>query len=276
MTDGVCSNLITTNYDLFFDTIWKKYPDFIGTNPILDNHEYDWEGYYSSRKNKRCYWKIHGSLSHVVFKSEKGSKNPYIFSLPRFAVSSNKPGIATAYRLKHTIPYLGYEAHVYTKTDFCQIRHLSPRFIPYIDWSFGNNRSLFNKEILGAKTVLSKPDSIAAIVLIGFRGFYDPKGHPWNEELYEDLIQLLDSGYNNIYMAVHAKQYAHRRDRESNLMQRLIKAKHCWGYRSIRDFFESVLALSMSFPLSLVEDEYLHWKMHWFLTGRERIYKGGI
>jgi hypothetical protein len=66
MVDGVCRDLITTNYDLFFDSIWEKHPDWgVKQNPLAKSGEFCWAGYYSARiaaRNKPRYWKIHGSL----------------------------------------------------------------------------------------------------------------------------------------------------------------------------------------------------------------------
>lgn len=278
VNDGLCRDIITTNYDLFFDSIWKKYSRLrIKTNPVLTDGEYDWDCYYS-HSVKNCftrYWKIHGSLSHVVFNSKVGSRTPYIFALPRFTVSSNEPGITTAYQLKHSLPFLGYESEIYYRTNFKRGR-LDSTFIPYIDWSFGNNRSLFQREISGARAALFNPRSLAAVVMVGFRGFYDSTIHPWNEELVENINHLLNSGYEKIYMAVHENQYAAIKEPSSMLMQRLDSLNHCWTYRSVQHFFYSFFStFSKYFPISFVEDEYRHWKLYWFLVGKEKAHKGG-
>lgn len=125
ITDGLCKDVITTNYDLFFDVLWERTPSLMMVqNPVRDASEYDWEGYYAARlhDNRRPrYWKIHGSLSHVCFQQKVPPHLHHIHRLPRFAISVNNDDLATAYRIPSQAPILNYEMSIHAGTGICAL-----------------------------------------------------------------------------------------------------------------------------------------------------------
>jgi hypothetical protein len=275
--DGLCRDLITTNYDLFFDTIWERSDFPIACNPVANPDEYLWEGYYSRRhaaKNLRRYWKIHGSLSHVCFVSP-ASASPHPYRLPRFAVSINDDTLARAYEIPSQAPFMGYESEQYCGTPFSSLHTLSGSFLPFIDRTYGNNRTPFQREIDGAKAVLADQRSLAAVVLLGFSGYYNQRisSHPWNEELVPAIENLLRSGFDNVYMAVHQKQFERMSDPRHGvrygLMRTLDAAKRCYVYRKAGHFATELLKRnSRCFPYNYAENAYARWK-RWYLDTSE-------
>ncbi len=272
LNDGICKNVITTNYDMYFDSIWNKNPTLkILQNPILSKQEYDWEGYYSSKSQKKdaAYWKIHGSLSHVIFKQKKLTEHKYIFKLPRFIVSSNSPTIQKTFRIERLLPCLDYEQKVFPNTMFnCNHKEYRKRFEPYIDWVFNNDRVLFKNEIQRALKILKKPSSIAAIILVGLSGFHSPTSHPWNEELVEELSGLHRNGFDKIFMAVHEKQFLKINGRNYGFMKKMYLDNKCWVYKETSDFINGILSYSNKMRYSEFNDNYKKWQ-RWYLAGKE-------
>jgi hypothetical protein len=278
IADYACSDLITTNYDLFFDSIWRKFPSLaVATNPVAADHEYLWDGYYSWRKRSRRprrYWKIHGSLSHGVFRSKKPYPTSYMLvGLPRCAIGTNQPNIAAAYGLDTTSPFLGYEALEFPGTNFPDHNRLDATFEPFIDWTYGNDRTLFTREIAEAKKVLRNTRSTAAIVLIGFRGYHNPSNphDPWNEELVPVLQDLIKSGFDKIFMAVHQNQAAKLGDSTSQFMTERFSAGRGVSFADAGAFMEELVMKHTShFPYLLVDAEFEKWANYYYLTTPER------
>lgn len=276
--DGLCRDVITTNYDLYFDTLWERSDFPIACNPVANPDEYLWEGYYSPRNaaNNPCrYWKIHGSLSHVCFAPTASSVSPHPYRLPRFAVSINNDTIAQAYKIPSQAPFMGYESEQCRGTPFSTLTDLSGPFFPFIDRTYGNDRTHFRREIDGAKAVLADKRSLAAVVLLGFSGCYDHRkpNHPWNEELVPALENLLSSGFKNIYMAVHQKQFNRMSSRRYGvrygLMKELNDNKRCHVYRKAGVFATELLKHnSRCFPYNYADYAYAQWK-RWYLCKPE-------
>ena len=278
VNDGLCDNVITTNYDMFFDSIWTKYPNLrVLMNPVLRRGEFNWEGYFSSASKTPAtnYWKLHGSLSHIAFKFGGTGTKSHIFKLPRFMVSSNEPETKSYFSLKHSLPFLGYEAERHPKTHFYLTESQDDHFIPFIDWSFSNDRTPFEREIKWAQSKIKQVDSIAAILIIGFSGYFDPKRSPRNEEIVEGLNALLNSGFDKMFMVVSKKQYGRTKDPPYGLMRRLRRSGHCWKFEDssddfIEDFF---LTYSDYFPFLSVRREFLKTWPRWFLVQPESIHR---
>jgi len=277
LLDGICSDLITTNYDLAFDSIWAKYPNWhMPMNPVCRDGEYLWEGYYSHRKQRRAphrYWKIHGSLSHVVFRSLTTPTEFQLTRLPRFAVATNYSDIGDAYGLHTIAPFLGFEQTEFPHTLFPNYDTLGGMFAPFIDWTYANNRDPFKREIDAVTKLLKDKSRWSAILLIGFRGFHDPTDphNPWNEELTPVLLNLIDDGCTNIFMAVHQAQYGHLADKESVLMRRLEDIGRCASFDDMHKPFVNIFARhSHRFPYALTLTEYKKWANYWYINTKER------
>lgn len=275
VTDRACGHVITTNYDLFFDSIWQKCPLLnVARNPVAKKNEYLWDAYYSyQRKSSQspCYWKIHGSLSHGVFRGKTSKDDRLLVSLPRFAIPTNQPEIAKAYGLDTTSPFLGYEASENPGTAFPDHLKLDPTFQPFIDWMF-HDRKIFDREIAGAKAVLSDVNKIEAIILLGFRGYFNRANpaDPWNEELVLILDKLLGSGFDNIFMAVDDRQYATRHEAASEFMRNRFSAGKADRYTDVGKFMRDLLSrYSLLFPYALVDSEYAKWANYFYASTPE-------
>ena len=248
---GLCRDVITTNYDMFFDTIWQNFASSsIQQNPVLDFGEFGWEGYYTSKYKARAkprYWKIHGSLSHVCFQTLAGDGQHHLHRLPRFAISSNNDLLAKSFGIPTQAPHMGFEAQRYPKTRFAHPVELKASFKPFIDWTYSNDRGRFKREIEGAKAVLISPKKIAALILIGFSGYYNDSdvNDPWNEELVPEIRRLKNSGFSNIFMSVHNEQYK-RIDRPPySLMREMGDENRCWTYDVSGDFMLELVTSSL-------------------------------
>lgn len=275
--DGVCDHVITTNYDLYFDSIWKKSPNLkVALNPIATKQDYRFGGYYSLRKRSakaRCYWKIHGSLSHGVFRSKKAPQNGILVSLPRCAIATNRPKIASAYGLKTTCPFLGYEATTHSGTHFPDHDDLDDTFEPFIDWTYHNRRDLFAREIGAVKKILANSRNVEAIILVGFRGYYNPSdpNDPWNEELVPPLERLIAGGFSNVFLTVHDNQAATLGEPTSRLMRERFSSGKGISYVDAALMMRELLSRhSNRFPYALVDSEFAKWANYYYLPGKER------
>lgn len=277
VVDGVCRDLVTTNYDLFFDSIWEKYPALgVRQNPVVGSEEYCWADYCSPRlaaRKKPRYWKIHGSLSHIVFQGRNHPAQRQIHRLPRFPISTNQPDLAKAFGMKSLAPYMGYEAGRFLRTQFAHPDFLQAQFEPFIDWSCGNKRSMFRREIRHASRIICEKRSVAAIVVIGFRGYHN-EANPAdsrNEELVPVIDAILDEGDPPVFMAVHEKQYVQRHEPTSRLIRRLDRIGRCHPYNEVGMFMQKLLRPPNchSFPFDTAWNEYKIWSNHWFLTMKE-------
>ena len=272
---GLCHDVITTNYDMFLDTLWQRSPQLrVQQNPILETDEYSWEGYFSSKRSGiryPRYWKIHGSLSHICFGGWNGGPQ-HIHRLPRFAVSANDDSLAKKYRIRTQAPYMGFEMACYPRTRCANHADLTGRFRPYIDWTWKNDRIRFQREIEAAKAVFRYPERIAAVLLIGFSGYYnnDNPNDPWNEELVPEIRNLRMNGFQNVYMAVHSAQVKRMNRHPYGLMRELATEKQCWPYQIAGNFMADLLKdFSCRFPYDYAEAEYAKWKRCWYLPQGE-------
>ena len=271
---GLCRDVITTNYDMFFDTLWQHSPGLrVHQNPVAEDDEYSWEGYYSSQRGAMVcprYWKIHGSLSHVCFGGRCGRRHN-IHRLPRFAISANDDSLARKFRIATQAPFMGFEVACYPRTLCADQADLIGGFSPYIDWTWDNDRARFQREIEGAKAVLRSPGKIAAVFLIGFSGYFNKRdlNDPWNEELVPEIRNLRMNGFRDVYMAVHKAQADRIKHPAYGLMRELSAEKQCWPYEYAGDFMTDLLRdYSRKFPCDYAEAEYKKWR-HWYLPPGE-------
>jgi len=272
--------MITTNYDMFFDSVWRKYPSMrIATNPVATKNEYLWDGYYSyksSSKNAKSYWKIHGSLSHGVFNSAGAIHDAHLLvSLPRIAIPTNRPEIAAHYGIKTTSPFLGYEASANPDTDFPNHRNLESTFQPFIDWTYRNDRSRFHREIEAVKSILRKPDAFEAIILLGFRGYYDHANpaDPWNEELIPVLEDRIAAGFDDSCMAVHKAQFATLKEPGSAFLRDRHSRGRAAQFSDAGAMMRELLSrYSKRFPYNLVDAEHAKWANYYYLSSTEAIH----
>jgi hypothetical protein len=280
VADGICRDVITTNYDLFFDAIWAKHPDLhILQNPVLSRKECAWDGLYSYEQPGRDlprYWKIHGSLSHIVFRGSRDPECCQIHRLPRFAVSTNQDDLSTHFRNQTLAPFLGFEAQAYPLTRIPHPKQLKRTFTPFIDWTFNNKRDLFRREIEAAKRILSDVRSIAAILIVGWRGYYNSAktDDPRNEELAPDLLRLVGGRHlPPIFMAVHQRQFRLASLRTSALMRRIIAQGNCFEYSNVDHFVTELLFKACrNFPFPSLTKQHEIWANHWFLDTKEPTY----
>lgn len=272
--DGLCRDVITTNYDLYFDTIWERAPQLgVMRNPVCTSDDYLWDDYYSHRSagNGPRYWKIHGSLSHICFRPNGSHGQAHIYSLPRFAISINDGKLAANYGIPTQAPFMGFESAMHPNTSFTPQTDLESRFSPFIDWTYNNDRSNFQKEILGAKAVLRGCRSIAAVFMLGFSGYYndaDPND-PWNEELIPELRQMRAAGFRNIFMAVHTSQFATRTSPTKRFMREMDADGRCVSYSDAGTLMDEILRrYSQRFPIRTTEYIYNRWSQ-WYLNEKE-------
>jgi hypothetical protein len=161
---------------------------------------------------------------------------------------------------------MGYEAACYPHTRFAALTDLSPGFSPFIDWTYNNDRSRFQREIVAAKNVLRDSAKIAALVLIGFSGYFNEHNtsDPWNEELVPEIRRLHSRGFDKIFMAVHAAQARRAAAPTYGLMRDLMRENRWWSYNATNDFMTELLnGHSRRFPYNYAESEYTRWK-RWF------------
>jgi hypothetical protein len=277
VADKACLHLITTNYDLYFDSIWTKHRGLqIDTNPVAARGEYLWDNYYSrkSRSGRRCYWKIHGSLTHGVFRTRSsGSPATFVLArLPRMAVPTNRPTIARAYGLSTTCPFLGYEATEYPLSVFPRHSDVDATFEPFIDWTYSNDRSLFSKEISAVEVLLKRTAEIDSILLIGFRGYYNRSkpNDPWNEELIPVLESLLRKGFDNIFMAVHRRQAATVSHPTSEFLRNRLIAGRASIYDDAGLWMRDLATRhTYRFPYNIVDAEHAKWANYYYLSDAE-------
>ena len=272
---GVCRDVITTNYDMFFDSIWQRSPHLrVCQNPVLTNGEYEWEGFFTpkARAAKRPrYWKVHGSLSHVRFCSSNVACEDHLYRLPRFAISVNDDRLAQKFRIPTQAPYMGFERTLFPRTKFAQPTELQGGFSPYIDWTYNNVRTIFSREIEGAKQVIRNSSKIAALVLIGFSGYFndaDPLD-PYNEELIPEIRAIRAAGFDSVFMIVHEKQAARMTHPCYGLMRELAAEARCWPFVVSGDFMSDLLTnYSRKFPIHMTEREYRKWS-DWYMSRGE-------
>lgn len=276
VSDKVCSDVVTTNYDLFFDSIWKKYPELeVQMNPTLLPGEYHWDNYRSQyQAGKPRYWKIHGSLSHVVFREESGSGH-LIHKLPDIAIPTNIDSIAKSFNLDTAAPFMGFHKFHYPATYFPNHDVIKSSFEPFIDWTYHNNRSLFQREISAITDHLRNPSNLAGIFLIGFTGYYNESndGDPWNEELTPVIHSVLNDGKIPVTMAVHEAQYEglHDSSKQSklSLMLRMQQRGSLYKYRNSGKFLDDVLRMADRFPRLSSKNTMSKWRHFYYLRNPE-------
>ncbi len=180
LSTGIVSSIITTNYDLRFDSIFERdpLPQGMILNPIINSGEDNGNDFYGeilSVQNKLRFRKIHGSFSHISFIQPEFSHN-HIFKLPNIRVD----------RI--------YEDHIIHHDDFCQSLNLNcscNRMAHYIDYNFLDRNRYFNRVINGAIQDLNADDT-GSVITMGFTGRFNPSNpsDPMNEELVPHLLTL--------------------------------------------------------------------------------------
>ncbi len=176
-------SLITTNYDLRFDSIFDRDPLTQGIilNPVINSGENNGDNFYSEillAQNKLRFWKIHGSFSHVSFIQSEYGHN-HIFKLPNIRVD----------RI--------YEDYIIHHDDFCQSLNLNcscNRMAHFIDYNFLDRNRYFNRVIDGAIQDLNANDT-GMVITMGFTGRFNPSipSDPRNEELVPHLLTVSES-----------------------------------------------------------------------------------
>ncbi len=84
-------SVITTNYDLILDGLWERHHQIpVVRNPILEENEPDYDGYYSrkidsSQRDVIRFFKIHGCLSFITYSECMKAPRPHRSRLPRFS-----------------------------------------------------------------------------------------------------------------------------------------------------------------------------------------------
>lgn len=183
--DNTVNAIITTNYDLYIDSIFTKYPLPQGyvLNPLIKHDgDYDGDDFYGkvSGGEKLHLWKIHGSFSHISFiTSNLKGNNSHIFKLPRILMGypENYP----------TVEY-GLPSHNFLNNTEANCN--CNRMAHFTDMSF--KRELFLKPIISGATLDLQDDNTAGIIIVGLTGQHDPANpqDERNEELVPLLIEL--------------------------------------------------------------------------------------
>ena len=159
--------IITTNYDLFLNSMFErtnKDQDSYCFNPAIRNTDFDWEGYYSkttpSNHNAVKIFKIHGSLSHVVFRNCLRHNNQlHIFRLPSFMLGFDTRPIRDEFSVKYLHDYLGHIGRRYRHTTLIDDASETGYYVHHIDWAVKclcagiGYRDFFSKEIEFAKSL---------------------------------------------------------------------------------------------------------------------------
>jgi hypothetical protein len=169
---------------------------------------------------------------------------------------------------------MGFEMAHYPGTRFAAKADLKGRFRPYIDWTWNNDRNRFRREIDGAKAVLTSPGKIAAVVLLGFSGYFNNRDphDPWNEELVPCIRALLKNGFRDVYMAVHDAQAARISLPAYGLMRELAVKNRCWPFHTSGDWMRDLLTkFSHKFQCDYAETEYGKW-YRWYQRSPEATY----
>jgi hypothetical protein len=188
---GLVTSITTTNYDSYLDSLSLRIEPW-NINPCARKGDYCWEDYYSQNAvGLRRAWKIHGSLSHVLFHGCSDPVRPHIFRLPHFPVYNSVGAMRRSFNfsanhdhlsyigMRHGIPSLNYE------------RQKAGDAHHFLDWELGDRRKAFKTEIEASIDDLLS-SSTRAIVMIGFTGYYDNRkpDDPFNEELVPHVIAL--------------------------------------------------------------------------------------
>lgn len=183
--------VVTTNYDLFLDTINIKLRLGLATNPI--HRCQNTNNYYTRVKSRAqpSLWKIHGSLGHLVFR-ECGGVWPHLFAAPPFLMGFNTRTIRETFPLRRLHNYMGW---LHRDTSYQQ-EHTSGHYTHFTDNAFIEldgrvNRDHFRREIEAATDALKAAD---VVIAIGFRA--GP-----GEELSESLLAKAKKGRLFFFMS---------------------------------------------------------------------------
>jgi hypothetical protein len=215
-------SIITTNYDLYLNSVFERTSNSTRShcfNPVKNNNDFDWENYYTSRKSLNFdtvkIFKIHGSLTHVVFKNCSPQNNQlHIFKLPSFLVGFDTRQIRRKFRLKYLHNYLGHIGVKHNQPTLINDSSRTGYYVHYIDWavkplcnSRTNYRDFFKKEIEYAIKELKKIKNIGAIIIIGFTGYHNEANlrDDRNEELTPIIVSLL--GKVPVFHFLEEEQY---------------------------------------------------------------------
>lgn len=201
--EGIVDNILTTNYDQFFDSIYQKILSKrnLAINPILGKEEYDWQGYYSARQisNKAIkLYQVHGSLSHVIFLDCVKNLHPHIFRLPTFLMGFNTTDIRLKYPVKLLHFSLNYLNRIYKGLPSIMCSGDTGYYVHFVDTWF-KDKKFFQREIDEALKSLINPKHIEAILSVGFTG--SPK-----EELIEPIKRIVKDKKVPFFYAISQEQ----------------------------------------------------------------------
>jgi hypothetical protein len=215
--------VLTTNYDLFLNSVLdrtSKPRDSYCFNPTIGDADFDWQGYYSQGKptipSAVRIFKIHGSLSHVVFRNCRRQNNqPHIFRLPSFMVGFDTRQMRQDFGIKYLHDYLGHTGLKYRDATLVEDEEYTGYYVHYIDWAVKGlctggvgYRDFFSKEIEFAKRELEATADIGAVIIIGLTGYYNSTDltDEYNEELSPVIRSLLSKV--PVFHFLHQRQHA--------------------------------------------------------------------
>ena len=221
INSGSIKSIITTNYDLFLNSIFERTNKSHGSfcfNPVINNDDFDWEGYYSIKpRNPKVVkiFKIHGSLSHVVFRNCRHHNNQlHIFKLPSFVVGFDTQPLRREFGINYLHNYLGHVGLRHNQPTLINDEKRTGYYVHYIDWAVKclcnkriHYRDFFTKEIQYATRELKKSPDIGAIIIIGFTGYHNQvnRKDENNEELSPAIVSLLNKV--PVFYFLHQHQY---------------------------------------------------------------------
>jgi hypothetical protein len=278
LADNVVKTIITTNYDLIFDEIWRRNQNLeVLQNPVAQPGEYLSEGYRSYKnENAKKYYKLHGSLDYVFFSSKK-SNDGLIFKLPRFIISKQKYSFRKDFSITTQAPHLGFEINTFPRTHFCDYNDIEECFVRLIDWRV-DPKTVFKHELDSVEKILSSKDvRTGGIALIGFMGYHNPLNpdDKRNEEISPMISSFIKkNGYDRVFCAINQDQYnkACRVDRKDkySLLHDLHKNNRLEIFtdanKFAHEFFSSYCPM---FPIRESIDDYEVWRNYLYLNGAE-------
>lgn len=197
--------IITTNYDLTLDSLFSRLAPHMNVkiNPILNPREYNHQGYCSPQDPGALpIWKIHGSLSHVLFRKCKT-----LFPCPDFVIPFDPMDILDEF--DHLISHVYLPRHA----SCCSARRsLSRResrceyYVHVMDWKIPNfsRHPIFQRIIRGSMAEFHKDPY--AILILGFKGNKTSPGDPRHEEINDEAENVSGRGIQWA-MFVSPRQY---------------------------------------------------------------------
>ncbi len=214
--------IITTNYDLTLNSLFSRLAMPLGVkiNPILNPGEYEYGGYCSPQDPRALpIWKIHGSLSHVLFRKCKT-----IFPCPDFVLPFGPMDIVNEF--DHLISHIYLPRHASCCSSKRSLRIRKSRcghYVHVLDWKIPNFswHPLFRRIIQGAMAEFRRDPY--AILILGFKGFRGMPGDPRHEEINEEA-EMCGRG---IHWAMFVSPIQYAKIRSGRLIDR--PHRHLWN-----------------------------------------------